>query len=825
MDVKKICLTLLDAQSEADVDKIIASVPEMADPKNWTPLDRRETNYNVTTNQQASGPKAATELMTNMVDAVLLKEARRAGIDPKGPKAPATMHDAVEQFLGLKGGRMLNADSDKWLSDFAAKNLVVGISGARSKAEGLPCYTFVDNGEGQNPEEFENTFLSLSSGNKKDVPFVQGKFNMGSSGVLSYCGERWYKLIVSRKWNSKGPWGWTILRRRPGGGMPVAEYFKPGGEKGKIPAADIETVFPLRNRKGDRYAACSLTTGTIVKLYDFHVGSKFMSFRGAREALNENLADTILPFRILDLRQTPDPSRGGDRALGVDARPFYGMEYLLRRTHKQEDGEVDGDDEAAAEDEKINVAVIDDPRLGRIEISALRLKRKLPAWLDEKNTNSRVFHTVNGQVQFKQTRGFLTTCKLPALKDRAVIIVDASNLDYAAHNDVWKADRENVRETGKGGLYKDLVREAIQGSEVLQNLQHQIAKEELQTAVDEKSNDLFQKLVEGDKSLAALLGARLPSLTIKGAAAKDASTSEKTSGKGKGGGKGGAAGHDEDEDKPFEGKYSPTYLTAEKRFKDKGLDLPINKSRPVSFETDVRNDYFVRDENQGELKISDTKIGTKFVIRRSLRDGRLTVYLNPVAEQVKVGDTFTFEVGLKDDAMPEAVSDEITIRITGVEKDIPKPPKGEPKKAKSGGGPEKPNVGLPPYRLLTHDGREDAGQQTVQWPEWMTDQDGGYVDDLGEGNKMYFINLDNTWLQSYRKAQRGQILKDGITQKYILGMRVFLLGVERAIKPLEDEEGFDADAFRKLAAKGASSTMLTLSDHLPKIITPVAEPE
>ena len=99
------------------------------------------------------------------------------------------MHLAVEQFFGLKGGRMLNADSDKWLADFAAKNLIVGITGSRSKAEGLPCYTFVDNGEGQDPRLFEDTFLSLSRRNKKDVPFVQGKFNMGSSGVLSYCGE------------------------------------------------------------------------------------------------------------------------------------------------------------------------------------------------------------------------------------------------------------------------------------------------------------------------------------------------------------------------------------------------------------------------------------------------------------------------------------------------------------------------------------------------------------------------------------------------------------------------------------------------------------
>ena len=818
MNSKDTCLALLDAQTEAAVTEIVASLKEMANPKNWTPLDRRETNYNVTTNQQASGPKAATELMTNMVDAVLLKEARKAKIDPKGPDAPQTMHLAVERFLKLKGGRMLNADSEKWLADFAEKNLVVGITGARSKTEGLPCYTFIDNGEGQNPAEFENTFLSLSSGNKKDVPFVQGKFNMGSSGVLSYCGEHWYKLIVSRKWDSKGPWGWTLLRRRPGDGVPIAEYFKPGGqEKGVIQTAEMETIFPLRSRTGERYARCSLSSGTVVKLYDFHVGAKFMGFRGARESLIEHLADTILPFKILDLRQTPTKGKGEDRALGVDPRHFYGMEYQLRRPQKGEPSDTpDEDDEAAAEDEKIGVDIIDDPSLGHIEIAALRLKRKLPGWLA--SSNNRVFHAVNGQVQFKQTRGFLTTCKLPALKDRVVIVVDASNLTDKAHNDVWKADRESVRETGKGAIYKELVRDAIQSSAVLQNLQNEIAKEELKTAVDEKSNDLFQKLVEGDKTLAALLGARSPSMTIKGSGVDDVK-----SGKGKGKGNGDEGGADDE--KPYDGKYSPTKLIADKRFREKGMNLPINKSRPMSFETDVRNDYFVRDDNQGRLELSDPRLAEKFVIRRSLRDGRLIVYLNPVADKLAVGDTFIFEVGLVDDSMSESVTDEVTVHIVAEETDKPKSKITPKEKTTSGRGADKPNVGLPPYRLLTSDARHDAGQDTFKWPDWMDDHDGGYVEDMGGDGKQYYINLDNTWLQSYRKAQRGQILKDGITQKYILGMRVFLLGMERALSTIETDEDFDPDKFRRLAAKGASSTMLTLSDHLPKIITPVLEPE
>ncbi len=164
--------------------------------------------------------------MTNMVDAVLMKRVYLKHIDPKGSAAPKTMYEAVEKLVyNLHGDRLVDADED-WLLDFAQKNLIIAVTGAKSKKEGLPCFTFVDNGEGQDPDNFETTFLSLSAGNKKDIPFVQGKYNMGSSGVLSYCGLRWFKLIVSRRYDRKSPWGWTLMRRRPGGGMPIAEYFK-----------------------------------------------------------------------------------------------------------------------------------------------------------------------------------------------------------------------------------------------------------------------------------------------------------------------------------------------------------------------------------------------------------------------------------------------------------------------------------------------------------------------------------------------------------------------------------------------------------------------
>jgi hypothetical protein len=224
-DIRELCLKLIACESEAAVHTLLESVPQMSNPNNWRPLDHRETNFNVTSNQASDGGKALTELMTNMVDAVLMKHAHQRGIDPKGPEAPQTMYEAVDKLIKpLHGGKLVNLDpNDFWLRDFASKNLVIGVTGAKNKKEGLPCYTFVDNGEGQRAPDFERTFLSLSEGNKKSIPFVQGKYNMGSSGVLGYCGRRWYKLIVSRRFDGASPWGWTLMRRRPGGGMPVAE--------------------------------------------------------------------------------------------------------------------------------------------------------------------------------------------------------------------------------------------------------------------------------------------------------------------------------------------------------------------------------------------------------------------------------------------------------------------------------------------------------------------------------------------------------------------------------------------------------------------------
>lgn len=634
---------------------------------------------------------------------------------------------------------------------------------------------------------------------------------MGSSGVLGYCGRRWFKLIVSRRYDAKSPWGWTLMRRRPGEGMPVAEYF--ALPDGSIPSFEDDILFPFHRGDRKRYDGVHIASGTVIKLYDYQVGAKFLSFRGAREAFNENLVETILPFRLLDFRQKPDPKRGGDRAEGIDPRPFYGMEFLLLCSHKEGDSaeveaEDNADDNEVAAVERIGVGKVEDPELGEISISAIALKRKIPSWLKEHSTKNRVFHAVNGQVQFKQTRGYLTDCGFPALKDRVVVIVDASNLSFAAHNDVWKGDREHIRNTIVGERYRDLVTATIKESNALKELQIKVAREEMERAAKTERNDLFQKLVDKDPTLANLLTGHDPVIRLP------SSGGENGGDKGKG---------------DFQGKYSPTFLRLEGKIGEIGINLPINRTRPVAARTDAENGYLDRPDNSGRL-ILPQDIATRFATRVQLHDGRLTVYFEPIETEVAIGDSFTFRIGLQDPAMPEQVEDELTIRI-GDEESLPAKPKvkkpdSEPKSGpaadKKGDTQNAPTHGLPGCVLLTKDGRSIGEQDSERWPEDFTEQDGGMIRDLGDGQVLYLINYDNIYHLKYKRQARGEIAKDVVTEKYILGMRILMLGYEHALHLVREAGGNGIaeffDDFRRMAARGAASTVLALAENLPKIV-------
>ena len=780
-----LALRLLRCESEGDVTALVSSV---VDDYSWLPLDGRETNFNVVTNQAASGAKALTELCTNMVDAILMRHAAQRGIDPRSADAPRSVIDGVKQLVRLKGARsgiLAEVDDAAYLREYAEKNLVIGVTGSDGAK---PNFTFVDSGEGQSPDNFPDTFLSLSSGRKKEIPFVQGKYNMGSSGVLSYCGRCWYKLILSRRFDGDHPWGWTLLRRRPGGGMPIAEYLV--SSDGKIPVYRGSEIRPFVRQDGEIDEKVSRCDGTIIKLYGYVFGLP-PNFRRIREALDENLVSTILPFRLMDFRVRPDRRRGGRRALGVDERTLKGMEYQLR-------GIEDPEDEASTEtvDEVIHVASVEHRDLGTLRVEAIPLPVEVPGWL-RRNVN-RVYHAVNGQVQYKQTRGFISrNCRRPGLKDRVVVLVDASGLTEAAHNDVWKGDRETIRQTEVGSLYVQSVETAIRDSAALRELERRIAEEETKRIAKEAQSDLFDSLVSSDPHIAQLLpGGTIVTLPKRGSFP--------------------ARGR-----KEYEGRYSPTHVKlGAASLREQGIDVGRDESRRVRFDTDAANDWLTRPDNRGAVRLEGP---AKSVVScaANLRDGRLTLTFRLVERESVARGEFAGVVVLEDDAMPVPVQDSFTIKVVNERRKrqssgtTPKPPVGDrDEKAVAD------QKGVPPTEWLTSDGRTVDGQPTVKWPDDFTEQDGGWVKDLDASTKVFQINYDNAHFQHFVRPARREALRNAIVEQYRLSMLVLMMGFEYAYEKSQVRVHLEesVEEIRRVFAQGAANVVMSIARTVPRVL-------
>ena len=207
------------------------------------------------------------------------------------------------------------------------------------------------------------------------------------------------------------------------------------------------------------------------------------------------------------------------------------------------------------------------------------------------------------------------------------------------------------------------------------------------------------------------------------------------------------------------------------------------------------------------------------------------MYLEPVEDAVKVGDTFVLKIVLQDETMARPVEDCLTVQIIEEDRE-PRKPKierdttaGDKGDMKDSDGPFTPTRRPSTYRLLTRDGRMLGNQETLPWPEGFNELDGGLIEDLGEEGVLYKINYDNSYHLKYRMGARGDVARDVMTEKYILGMRILLVGYENALRAVEEIKGDDAagmakffDDFRRISARGSAATVLALAENLPKIV-------
>jgi hypothetical protein len=329
---KDLALDLLRADGESDVIDILKKAGYWDDRAFWRLYGDKEGNFAQAGNQQSLPEAALVEKIVNCCDSRLLSEFVRQGIDPEGPQAPNSVRDAVAMFFE---GRRVTDDQAGTLLEWPqskrteqSRFITIAATGGRptrGKKTRHMCLTIADQAEGQSPLRLPKTILSLNEKNKQRIRFVQGKFNMGGSGALRFCGNSGLQLIISRrhpdiaKLESKNDptvdqWAFTVVRREEPtnkSGDPIHSeftYLAPINadkteRRGEVLSFKADTL-PLMPQGNLAYKR-DVEWGTAIKLYEYETSvgqSNVVMKDGLLYALERLLPEIALPVRIHECR-------------------------------------------------------------------------------------------------------------------------------------------------------------------------------------------------------------------------------------------------------------------------------------------------------------------------------------------------------------------------------------------------------------------------------------------------------------------------------------------------------------------------------------------
>jgi hypothetical protein len=606
MQDKKLLLGLLECESEDDAILVLHRHGLLENDKRWVPLGKMPNNQSVVHAQQSSAAAALVEKFTNGLDAILLRRCKAERIEPRSAAAPPNMSKAVQRWFGD-----LSEKSTAEIRQLAEENLVLYATGSKAR----PCLSFYDAGEGQLPQNFPSTFCSLIYGSdegsyKGAVLFVQGRFNMGGTGVLPFCGDdRKMQLIVSRVPSdvvtSPHEWGFTIFCYFPSRQSPSWKYLvgldgnimtagsEPLGLAPKIGAKSGEVCAP-RERK--------VPHGTLIKMYDYKAPRSNICGELFKK-LEEYLLRPMMPLRIIECRK--------DYKANVMGVTVWDRFSAWAARGKLEEGFEEG---------------------ASIQIK-LSTNETIPAEVrvfkadandeDAEHPQTGLRALINGQSHAKRDTQFFKNKSVDKehVAGSMLVTLDCSGLGQSSRNALFMSNRETFREDPLlHELFKKLQNQ-LYNHEGLIALNQRRYQEKIKNATtDDDGINALEELLSTDPSLADLFG----SMVEGKVAAKTIAAA--------------AAGMKiEGPELKFKGLDFPTFFRRADGSIEVDVDLPQKDEARCSFLTDVKNNYFTRTKHKGKCEL----IGD---IQPTFRlfNGRLTFTFD--AEKYKRPIVSTFKI-------------------------------------------------------------------------------------------------------------------------------------------------------------------------------------
>ncbi len=655
MTDKELCLALMRADTQKEVVTLLAAAGYWDDSNAWRHVGDNENNFSGIGNQQSEAVAALIEKIVNAEDARLVNACLEAGIDPTSDEAPTSIRQAVAQFFEGKTSFDLERDGRifAWTDEKATAEgrlLTVAATG-HVPADGAPSISIADQGEGQAPGDFPETFMSLHRSNKLRVHFVQGKFNMGGTGALQFCGGPHHlQLVVSRR-NPRllqsvdsraSEWGFTIVRREPPAGRrssvftylaPVRSASNRAGEVLSL-AAESWPIFPEADGSGrDAYRRGS-EFGSLIKLYEYEwQGTRsniVQSGGGLLRRLDFGLPEVALPVRVFECRL---PYKGHPGSFATNALG------LVARLERDKADNLEPDFPVGS--------VIDlDGRAVRARVFALK-KGKASEYRAPKQG---IVFAVNGQSHATLPIDFFRrkSVGMGYLADSLLVMVDCTSVEGALREDLFMNSRDRLRTNHLSQRLESELERFLRDDPALRSLRNRRREEELadRLADSKPLSDILQDILRHSPTLAKLF---LQGIKLSSPFPPSAGAGEGVGGR-------------------FDGKAYPTFFRFRGRKDGESLtrDANVGSRARIAFETDAIDDYFTRDLDPGQCSVWAISDGNAEAVHNwalhGPRSGAATLTLD-LPPSAGPGETLDFEVRVADPTQIDPFANRLTLRV------------------------------------------------------------------------------------------------------------------------------------------------------------------
>lgn len=795
-DPEMLCRALLHADAEAEVVEILSKAGLWDQPELWRDLGDEPENYSTVGNQQSRAEQALVEKLVNAVDTKLIAASVAAGIDPEGTKAPQTMREAREQFFGEKL-KDLNALS---------RSITVAATGAKSPKQ--MSLSIADDGEGQTPRAMPRTILSVMKGSKKLIPFVQGRFHMGGTGVLEFCGiEHNLQLVISRRNPillpnpaediSDSDWSFTVVRRNdPQPGSPKGSnyvYLAPGplGDDGRRTllhfSAPSLKMLPEKNEAYARDAAW----GTFFKLYEYELRlkSNILLDDGLMRRVRLMLPEPALPIRW------------------HECRAFRGHTGSFDTTMK---GVIPTLDDDRRDPKRDNVEWFDrfildvdgEPFEGRIYL----FKNSKAAEVYRRDEG--IVFTLNGQMHATLSKDFFRrqSVKQDYLWNTLLVFVDCTAISVRAREMLFMPSRDRLRDRGFRRTLEEALEDKLKNHPKLKEIAS--ARRDRERAEAPQMTESFKRFLEEmlkrHPQLAGLLG---PGLQIKNPHKPFSVVAN---------------------DQPLTLHRFPSYF----RFKNVAdgevykREANLNSQVRLTLETDAEDDYFSRDEQPGSFKLRMLEAGEWVAAKNwkspNLAGGEAHISLALPAASV-VGSIVEYEVTVTDPSRIEPFVSRLALtvkpeRVAPSGPSVTPLPRKQPTPKPGDGATNDSTLAIPEPREV----------EEAKWPDHEGfDKHTALVikatPDAPEGHVVYdyYVNMANVHLTSAIRANPKKAAD--MRRQFKLGMTIVALSLvqdDMTRTARERAREYDPDAPAALAV--TDQVKMVTSAMAPFLIPMVA---